>query len=314
MGGAGTGEAEVTAHTNILAGDGDDEFRGSVVGASEVSALFDASPYLTHFELWHRKAGTIAVPEFGGNERIEAGIRLEPVIIDWACDKWGYTKAPTPKRLRCPTDIGGHPDQFVTCPDRGQGLLEVKTADWLVAKGWGDEPPLHYQLQAVTYMGLAGLAWADIVILVGGNELRRFQIEARPKLWAEIQKRAAEFWQSVRDGNPPRPDYSRDGDAIREINSAPGDTLIDLRGDNLAAIAAAEYHVGKAEEKAGKARAEAALAELVDKMGEHGTALLDGFTFKATRIAAIPDREAEPGEIIKGRKAYCRYTCKEMKA
>lgn len=303
----------MNALAKIIAGDGDDEFRASVVGASEVAALFDASPYVTHFELWHRKAGNVAVPEFGGNERIEAGIRLEPVIIDWACDKWGYTKRETPKRLQNQAGIGGHPDQFVICPERGPGLLEIKTADWLVAKSWGDEPPLHYQLQAMTYMGLAGASWGDIVILVGGNELRRFQIEVRPKLFAEIERRVSDFWRSIATDTAPKPDYTRDGDTIRELNAAPGDTLIDLRGDNLAAVAAAEYLAGKELEKAGKARAEAALAELIDKMGENGTALLDGFTFKATRVAAIADREAEPGEIIKGRKSYCRYTCKEMK-
>jgi predicted phage-related endonuclease len=303
----------MNAPAKIIAGDGDDEFRSSVVGASEIAALFDVSPYCTRFELYHRKAGNVAVPEFGGNERIEAGIRLEPVIIDWACDKWGYAKAETPKRLENGKGLGGHPDQLVTCPERGRGLLEVKTADWLVAKSWGDEPPLHYQLQALSYMGLAGVQWADIVILIGGNELRRFQIEFRPGLFAEIERRVGEFWQSIADGNAPKPDYTRDGDTIRELNAAPGDTVIDLQGDNLAAIAAAEYLAGKEIEKQGKARAEAALAELVDKMGENGTALLEGFTVRATKIAAIPDREAQPGEIIKGRKSYCRYTVKEMK-
>lgn len=303
----------MNAQTKIALGDGDDEFRSSVVGASEVAALFDASPYVTRFELWHRKTGGIVTPDFGGNERIEAGIRLEPVIVDWACDKWGYVKQDTPRRLMNQAGIGGHPDQFVACPDRGRGLLEVKTADWLVAKGWGDEPPLHYQLQAMTYMGLAGFQWADLVILVGGNELRRFQIEFRPKLFDEIKRRVSEFWLSIAEGMAPKPDYTRDGDTIRELNANPANTLIDLRGDNLAAIAAAEYQAGKDLEKQGKARAEAALAELIDKMGENGTALLDGFTFKATRVAAIPDREAEAGEIIKGRKSYCRYTVKEMK-
>lgn len=303
----------MTIQSNILAGDGDDQFRASVIGASEVAALFDASPYLTRFELWHRKNGTIAVPEFAGNERMEAGVRLEPVIIEWACDKWGYTAAPTPKRLDNGKGLGGHPDQAVICPERGPGLLEVKTADWLVAKQWGEEPPLHYQLQAMTYMGLAGAAWGDIVVLVGGNELRRFQIEFRPKLFAEIERRVAEFWQTVRHGIAPPADYTRDGDALRELHGAPADAVINLAGDNLAAIAAAEYQAGKELEKQGKARAEAALAELIDKAGDHNVALLDGFTFKVSRIAAVPDREAKPGEIIKGRKSYCRYTIKEKK-
>jgi predicted phage-related endonuclease len=57
----------------------DAAFRASVVGASEVAALFDASPWLTKFELWHRKAGNIAVPDFNaadasGKPRTSASI------------------------------------------------------------------------------------------------------------------------------------------------------------------------------------------------------------------------------------------------
>lgn len=303
----------MNAQTKIQLGDGDDAFRQNVVGGSEVSALFDANPWLTHFELWHRKKGNIATPEFGGDERIEAGIRLEPVVIDWACDKWGYTKRPTPKRFANGKGLGGHPDQCVTCPERGDGILEVKTADWLQAKSWGDEPPLHYQLQAMTYMGLAGAQWADLVMLVGGNELRRFQLAFRPKLFAEIERRAAAFWQTIEADTPPRADYTRDIEPLTELYRSSDGATVDLTGDNLAAIAAAEYLAADEALKAAYKRKEAAKAELVDKMGTAAEALLSGFRFKATTVAATPDREAVAGEIIKGRKAYRRYTVKEIK-
>jgi predicted phage-related endonuclease len=48
------------------------KFRASHVGASEAAALFDCSPYLTRFELWHRKAGNIATPEFNALARRHA--------------------------------------------------------------------------------------------------------------------------------------------------------------------------------------------------------------------------------------------------
>lgn len=301
--------------TNIMAGDGDDVFRANVIGASEVAALFDASPWLTHFELWHRKAGTVATPEFGGNERIEAGIRLEPAIIEWACDKWGYQPRPTPKRFDNGKGLGGHPDQLVICPQRGDGLLEIKTADWLVAKNWGDEPPLQYQLQAMTYMGLSGASWGDIVILVGGNELRRFQIEFRPKLFAEIERRVEAFWQSIAAKTPPKPDYTRDGSVIAELNTPGGDDMIDLQGDNLAAIAAAEYLAADEISKEAAKRREAAKAELMDKLGEAGMAKLDGFIVKSPTVNAVPDTVITPemvGQVIKGRKSYRRFSIKEL--
>ncbi|NBC37332.1 endonuclease [Novosphingobium sp. FSY-8] len=302
----------MNAPARIQLGDGDDKFRETVVGGSEVSALFDANSWLTHFELWHRKNGTIATPDFGGDERIEAGIRLEGAIIDWACDKWGYRKMPTPKRLDNGRGLGGHPDQSVICPQRGEGILEVKTVDWLQAKSWGDEPPLQYQLQVMAYMGLSGVRWGDIVILVGGNELRRFEIDFRPKLYAEIERRVAAFWQSVRAGTPPPANYARDLEPIKELYGVGMDEVADLTADNLAAIAAAEYLAADEAVKAAQARKDAAQAELMDKIKTASVGLLNGFTLRTTTIKATPDREAVAGEIIKGRKGYRRLTIKEI--
>ena len=296
-------------------GDGDDLFRAQHVGAAEVAALFDASPWLTKFEMFHRKAGTIAVPDFGGNDRIEAGIRLEPAIIEWACDKWGYAPGEKLERLSNGKGLGGHPDHIVTCPERGPGILEVKTADWLIAKQWGDEPPLNYQLQTMTYMGLAGVQWGDLVMLIGGNELRRFQIEFRPKLYAEIEARVVEFWRDVEAGRAPKPDYTRDGDAIGALYTPGTDAAIDLKGDNLATIAAAEWLEADEACKAAAARRDAARAELAEKLGEAGTGFLDGFVIKSPTVKASPDitiTEKMLGQVLKGRKAHRRFSIKEL--
>ena len=300
----------------------DATFRACHVGGSEVSALFGCNPWLTEFELFHRKKGSIDTPEFNAigadgtpeSERIWWGVKLEPAIIEAAKERYGYVdRMPAGEwpPLTNGRGLGGHPDRRVTCAKRGPGLLEAKMVDWLVRKGWGDEPPLNYLLQGTTYAGLDKVDWFDMPILVGGNKLERFQYEFRPKLFAEIERRVEAFWESVHAGSPPKPDYSRDGKVIAELYSDAGDAVIDLRGDNLAITAAAEYLIGAAEEKAGKARKEAAQAELMEKLGEHGVGLLDGFTIKATRVAGCADRTAEPGEVIKGRKSYRRFSVKE---
>lgn len=295
-------------------------FRAQVVGASEVAALFDASPWLTRFELWHRKAGNIATPEFNAmsddgvpeNERIYWGVRLEAAIVEAAKERFGYTDRDQLERLTNGRGLGGHPDRRVICPTRGPGILEVKMVDWLERKKWGDEPPLHYLLQNQSYQGLDGVMWGDVIVLVGGNKLERFQYDFRPKLFAEIEARVEAFWRDVEAGKAPPADYTRDGSVIAELYADAGDTLIDLRSDNLACIAAAEFLAADAEVKIAEKRRDAAKAELMEKLGEHGTGLCDGFTIKASRVAATPDREAKPGEIIKGRKSYRRFSVKEQ--
>ena len=304
----------MNAQTSIVAGDGDDAFRSSVVGASEVAALFDCHPWLTHFELWHRKNGTVATPDFSHNERTEWGVRLEPVIVKAACERYGYEPIDTPKRLDNEKGLGGHPDQMAMCPRRGRGILEVKTADWLVAKGWGDEPPLNYLLQVMTYMGLSGCEWGDVIVLVGGNELRRFEYEFRPVIYADIEARVVEFWRSIEQGRAPKPDYSRDLSTIGALYPEATDVVVDLRTNNLAADAAARWLSGKALEKQGKAQADAAQAELLDKMGEAGVALLDGMAVKCPTVKATPDRiitAEDIGTTIKGRKSYRRFSITE---
>jgi predicted phage-related endonuclease len=309
----------VNAHSHSTLSEA--QFRASVVGASEVAALFDCSPYLTRFELWHRKKGNIATPEFNArhdngspeDERILWGVKLEAAIIEEAKERYGYIDRDQVERLSNGNGLGGHPDRRVICPERGPGILEVKTADWLIRKSWGDEPPMHYLLQSQAYQGLDKVAWGDVLVLVGGNKLERFCYDFRPKIYAEIEKRVADFWASVEANDPPPADYTRDLDTIGELYREGTDESVDLTGDNLAHEAAAAFLFAKEARLEAEKREDAAKAELLDKLGTASTALLNGFTVRATTVAAIPDRPAQPDEIIKGRRAYRRITVKEMK-
>jgi predicted phage-related endonuclease len=304
----------VSVHSNITAGDGDDAFRSTVVGASEVAALFDCHPWLTHFELWHRKNGTIATPDFGGNERVEWGIRLEGAIIEAAKDRYGYTDREQIARLDNGSGLGGHPDRRVTCPVRGPGILEVKMVDWLERKKWGDEPPANYLLQSQTYQGLDKVTWGDVIVLVGGNSLERFQYDFRPKLYAEVEARTAAFWQSIAQGKAPKPDFSRDGRAVVETLGSPDDTLADLRHDNHADTLAAEWLQAKADMKEAELRSDVAKCELMLKIGTSGAALLNHHRICANQtkdsLGTLITQEMV-GTHVGGRKGYRRFDVKE---
>jgi predicted phage-related endonuclease len=297
----------------------DAQFRATHVGASEAAALFDCSPYLTHFELFHRKKGNIATPEFNAlhdgapdDERIYWGVKLEAAIIEAAKERYGYVDREQLPQLSNGRGLGGHPDRRVICPERGPGILEIKTADWLVRKSWGDEPPMHYLLQSQAYQGLDGVAWGDVLVLVGGNKLERFCYDFRPKIYAEIEQRVEAFWRSIEDNDPPRPDYTRDLPTITELTREGGDETIDLRTDNFAADAAHRFLFAAEARKKAQAEEDAAKTELLDKVGTAAVGLLNGYTVRCTTVAAIPERVADPGEIIKGRKSYRRLTVKEQ--
>lgn len=295
-------------------GDPDAQFRAQHVGASECAALFDCSPYVTKFELWHRRKGNIDLPDFSDNERVEWGLRLEPAIIAAAADRYGYQLEDTPRRLSNGRGLGGHPDQLAS-DERGPGIIEIKTADCLVFRQWGDEPPEHYLLQAMAYAGLAGRKWCDIVVLVGGNRLERFCYEFRPKIYAEIERRVEEFWRSVEANEPPPADYTRDLDTIADLYREGVDETVDLTADNLAHEAAAAFLFAKEARLEAEKREDAAKAELLDKMGAASVATLNGFLVRATTVAAVPPTEITAdmiGSTIGGRKAYRRLSVKEL--
>ena len=128
---------------------------------------------------------------------------------------------------------------------------------------------------------------------------------------SEIVRRARAFWQSIRDDRPPQPDGS---DATYQAllallpDADEGDEPADLRGDNAAEAAAADYLRGAAMEKEAKALKDAARNVLLSKIGAARWAKTNAATVGVTRVDAVPDRLAREGEKIKGRAASVRIS------
>lgn len=315
----------MNALAQIVAGDGDDAFRSSVVGASEVAALFGCHPWLTEFELWQRKAGKLTQGEFNAigpdgvpeNERAYWGVRFEREIIEAAKERWSYADREQVKNLHNGKGLGGHPDRRVTCPSRGPGILETKMVDWLEWKKWDGEPPLNYLLQTQTYVGLDACLWGDMIVLVGGNKLERYQYDFRPIIYADIEARVSTFWSSIAENKPPKPDYTRDKGALAQVYAQTSGGAVDLRHDNRMLHLAAEYLDATEHKRAAEKRVEALQAEILDKVGENEFAMVEGFSVKVPTIAGQPDKEVTAdmvGTVIKGKRPHRRFYIKEIAA
>jgi predicted phage-related endonuclease len=252
------------------------ELRRRHVGGSEVAALFDEHPRLTRFELWHRKKGNVPEPDFTGDNRVFWGATLEPAIAMGVAKLQGWNVRKVRRYFLSPLvvigaeefGLGGSLDYEIVSNERGPGVLEIKTADWLVARNWEDgQPPLEYELQLQTYLELTERAWGAIAALIGGNDLRVFLYERRPKIGNYILQKTEEFWQSVRLGEPPKPDFQLDAETIGAIYgaSAPGKEL-DLTGDNRLPELISLYRLGLDYERQGKGLKAAAKAEMLEKV------------------------------------------------
>jgi hypothetical protein len=167
------------------------------------------------------------------------------------------------------------------------------------------EAPVHYLLQVQAQMACTGKDHGFIVVCVGGNKLYKMRVERHDKIIARIEAEVAAFWESIREGREPRPDFTQDGATISRLYSSGNGEWLDLSGDNHLPELCANYKTGKAQEKAGKETADAALAEIKAIVGNAAGASCQGFQIKFSDIA-----EGEVKAFT--RKAYRRATIKEI--
>lgn len=293
------------------------------VGSSESPALFGASPYMTEFELWLRKAGRLPEEDLSDDERIMAGTHLEPAIAAWAADKWSmklrkvrrYQQHPTVKGMGCSVDFEAR--------GTGDGLVpvEIKNVDWLVFKReWECEgqdivdAPKHILLQVQHQLACTEAPYAWLIVNVGGNNLRRMKVEARPKIIAAIEQRVTAFWASVQEGFEPKPVFARDAATImqitREVSSG---KAIDLSDNNRFPALCAEYQDAAERKRVAEKETEATKAELLAIIGDAETATCRDLTVKAIAVRGTPDRIIQPdevGRIIKGKSGHRRLSFK----
>lgn len=217
--------------------------RSGRIGPSDVAVLFGLSPYKSLYQLWHEKAGNIEPEDLSDKDVVKFGVNMERAVAHWFCQENGliYCKG----KFRSAEDIegfGGENDYEIDFMDKqkGNGILEVKTTGWQSYKEWKDgEPPMHFQLQLQAYMGLAGLKWGMLAILVDRKLLPPFEYEFKPQAYEAIKKAVVNFWQSIKEGREPDPtDDDKMQPFIRKLLT---DEVVDLSANNKLASLIEEY-------------------------------------------------------------------------
>lgn len=279
--------------------------RAKDVTSTEVAALFGCSPYLSEFELWHRKKHHQVV-EVQKNERMLWGSRLEASIAAGVAEDENLIVRPFKEYMRIPElRVGSSFDyrilagatarkaskrtkfgRMLNAPaydSEQDGILEIKNVDGLAFNsGWawdGEnlEAPLHIELQVQHQLLVSGLAFAKIRALVGGNQVKAIERKRDEEVMAEIRSKVAGFWKSIEEGKEPAPDFERDAAFIARLYGhaepgkvAPGSERI----DQLVPIY--KEH-GRLEEEH-KTKKRAAMAEILSIAGDAEKILGKGYT------------------------------------
>lgn len=189
------------------------EARRRAVCASESAAVLGVSPWASALEVWGRKTG--ALPAYGGDENPEQrwGTLLEPVVAAaYAEQRLGDRRALRHHNQNVLLRHRGFPAvPMAATPDYygpDGALLEVKTAHAFTASAWDEGVPIQYEVQVQHQLAVTGAPAATLVVLIGGSDLRWFDIERNERFIDNLEETIATWWGSfVEPGVEPPVEY-----------------------------------------------------------------------------------------------------------
>lgn len=201
--------------------------RKGFIGGSDVAVILGLSKYKTRLQLWLEKTGRINSTAAG--EAAHWGNMLEPVVVaEWQAQNGDESI----QALPCP--IFHHPehDWARANLDRGifvngvlGGVLEIKTASVYLAKDWDDgRVPVAYVAQVQWYMFVTNTTYAEVAVLIGGQEYRQTRIMRNDAIINKLFKAASEFWQCVESNTMPEPVTASDNAIVYPVDDG-GDIL-----------------------------------------------------------------------------------------
>ena len=268
--------------------------RAKDITSTEIAALFgdENSPYLTRFDLWHRKRGQKVV-EIDTSERMAWGLRLEDAIARGVAEDHGLSIRRINQYMRIPSlRLGASFDFGVDATgDLGPGLLEIKNVDaWAAKERWiidGDhvEAPVHIELQLQHQLLVSGRKRGYIAALVGGNRVLLLSREASKSVHDEILSRSDAFWKSVDAGAEPPPVYPRDASTVIDLHRICAPCTVAQPTQELATLSA-EYAAASAMVKAAEQDRSVAKARIMCLIGDAERVTGDGWTISAGTVAS----------------------------
>lgn len=186
------------------------EERRKGIGGSDAAAACGVSQWNTRLGLFMDKTGQ--APDKEETQRMYWGKRLEGIVAEEYAKRTGHTvdQVNAILRSRAHPFMLANPDRAVLDDNRGLGILECKTVDRYAAKEWGedgsDQVPKEYLIQCQHYLAVTGLPWADLAVLIGGNEFRIYTLPRSEDLITNLVDLEAEFWGMVKMNQAPEPD------------------------------------------------------------------------------------------------------------
>lgn len=280
------------------------DLRSEDITSTEAAALFGCSPYLTPFELWHRKANKTVV-KIDPTERMLWGTRLQDAIAEGIAsdNKWvvrrmdEYIRIP---ELRMGASFDFSIEEGIEDETKegeaylSRGLLEIKNVDALAFKEHWEvdkeseniEAPPHIEIQVQHQLAVADRDFAYIGALIGGNRVVLIRRARNDGIINSIKKKVAEFWHSIDIGQEPQPDLGSDAEFIAKLYgfASPG-KIMDISQDAECLALAREYRdLGKEIKQRDKRRSEIK-AHFLRRIGDAEKVKGNNYTISAGMVS-----------------------------
>lgn len=269
--------------------------RAQDVTSTESPALFGLSPYMTAFELWHRKKSG-EVYTIKDNERMFWGRKLQDAISSGIAEQNDWRSVARPEYERIQSVRMGSSFDYSAYPLDTSclvGMLEIKNVDflafrdnWTVGEDGEIEAPPHIEIQLQHQLHVSGYTWGAIGVLVGGNKPHVLIREYDPKVGKGIENKIREFWQSIEENREPEPFYPDDAKFVQSLYGyAEPDKIFDARDDDVIATLCHDYAEAGKRERLAKEDKDIAKAKLLELIGNAEKTLAKGFNISAGVVA-----------------------------
>ena len=206
---------------------------------SAVGTILALNPYQTPLELWMIQTGRETRPDLSEFERVQWGVRLEPIIAQAYSEREGVKLRRVNRTIVHPAHLWwrGKIDYQILNQDE-RTLLEIKNASEYMRGKWGadgsDSVPDYYATQVHAYMPMdLGFDHAKLAVLIGGNNLRSFHIERDPEIDLMIETALIEWRDCLEKDRVPAPQSVHDLEMlwpnhVDETTEATEDVLADI--------------------------------------------------------------------------------------
>jgi putative phage-type endonuclease len=187
------------------------ERRSHGLGSSDAAVALGLVPQKSPFRLWQEKRREIEPEDLSGNEAVELGILLEPVVSTLFERRTGL-------KLRRHNATIEHPTlPFMVCNiDRDvvglPKLAEIKTAGYWAAQSdeWGEAGtsavPFKYGVQVQHQLScLPKYESGYVPLLVAGQNFRLYEVQRDEEIIGMLEAFLAKFWDGVLNNVPPAP-------------------------------------------------------------------------------------------------------------